>query len=286
MNNENALKFPITAIGLSTSESLSLYHYLSGGKVMHILLPSKNPIRCKDFDICEIYKSNFGNLREINISDINNLIDKWGVDGVILEGVNLKDFIDNESLNNIKKQLNKPIGIRITEPINLYNADFIVYDHFLDYYNNVDLINYVKNFDKSHSWMELQLYYKEPILEKFMPLTSIAGKLGIPVHIYLLDNKGGGAVKELYNELININPYVYIHVNLYGEYITYCYNCKKPVAYREEGVLLDLELKENRCWNCGVELPFNKIISKKTDKMFIRMSNGDVIWYDPRAIQI
>ncbi|AFZ70227.1 hypothetical protein Calag_0460 [Caldisphaera lagunensis DSM 15908] len=286
MSDKKTLNLPVSAIGISTPEALSLYHYLSGGKVMHILLPSTKPIRCKDFDICEIYKSNFENLREINISSIDNLINKWGADGLILEGCDIKNLINDELLDNIKKQLNIPIGIRIAEPINLYNIDFIVYDHFLDYYTNIDFINYINNFNKYNSWIEVQLYYKEPLLEKFLPLVKVVGKKEIPVHIYLLDNKGGGAVRELYNELKKVNPYVYIHVNLYGEYITYCYNCKKPVAYREEGVLLDLELKGNHCWNCGVELPFNKVISKKTDKMFGRISNGDIIWYDPRAIQL
>ncbi|MFP3144412.1 MAG: hypothetical protein RXQ93_05295 [Caldisphaera sp.] len=284
--NKIQLKLPISTIGISTAENISLYHYLSGGTLLRLVLPSENKsLECKDYEICQIYNPNLYTLKELHLIDIEKLVRTWNADGIIFEGFGAQEIINNEFIDTLREKLNLPIGVRIFEPANIYKADFIVYDHFIEY-NNLKTINFLKNYEASYPWLELQLYYREPLIEKFFPFAKIAGEKEIPIHIYLLDNKGGGPVKELYKEIRELNPYVYIHVNLYGEYITYCSNCNKPVAYREDGVLLTLELNNSRCWNCNKELPFKKIISKRSNQKLIKISGGDTLWYDPRAIQI
>ena len=285
--NKIQLKLPISTIGISTAEDLSLYHYLSGGTLLRLVIPSKmKNLECHDYDICQIYNPNLYALKELNLTEIEKIVKTWNINGIIFEGCGVEDIISNEFISKIKDVLNIPIGVRIYQPFDLYKADFIIYDHFIEYNDNLNVIKFLKNYKTSYPWIELQLYYREPLIEKFFPLARITGEKGIPMHIYLLDHKGGGPVKTLYNEIRELNTYTYIHANLYGEYITYCSNCNKPVAYREEGVLLALELNNNRCWNCNTELPFKKIISKKSDQKLIKMSRGDTIWYDPRAVQI
>ncbi|MEB3692104.1 MAG: hypothetical protein G5Z43_000925 [Caldisphaeraceae archaeon] len=270
----------MTSIGISTTEALPMYHYLSGGRVLRIVIPSEfNNFYCIGYDICSIYNMNLPSLKSFTIQQIKRLAEGLNVDGIILEGLGAVSL--QSKIVEIKKEIGMPTGIRIAKPINT-NADFIIYDHFLDNQTNVELIRFLKG---KNSWVELQAYYEIPLTEKFLPIAKVSGERNIPLHIHLLNHMGGKSVKNLYKELIKLNPYTYIHVDLYGEYDTYCPKCNKPVAYREENILKDLEIKNNSCWNCGYGLPFYNIVAKKTDPLFIRVSHGDTIWIDPRSIR-
>jgi hypothetical protein len=276
----------IASIGVTTSENLSLYHYLSGGKVLRLVLPpEKTNFNCRKYHICSIYNSNLVALKEFTLNDIKKLIELWKINGIILEG-NISFDLLNNKIVDMKNNLEVPIGIRTFNPVSNRYADFIIYDYFIDnpVSNSIDTIRFIK--DKGSPWKEIQVYYDEPIFEKFMPIAKSAGESMVPIHVYLLNHRGGKLVKDFYEQIKELDPYVYIHVELYGEYNTYCPNCGKPVAFREKGVLLSLEVENGKCWNCKYLLPFYNIISKKSDKTFVRLTGGDNIWYDPRAVMM
>jgi len=179
-------------------------------------------------------------------------------------------------------------------------VDFDIYDFLLifnkslsDYYTTSSCSGRIalavaprlRDLRSAGSWVEVAGYLKEPVPERVLGLASVTADNEAPLHLFLLEHKGGGPVRDTYSRLRQVNPFTYIHVSLYSELITYCPRCGSPVAYREENVLKDLALgPSNTCWRCGYPLPFTHVVAKKTPDRVIRLSGRGTRWYDPRAV--
>ncbi len=291
-------KLGIVYVGLSTVESIPLYHCCPGGTALHLVAYSPagpDVSRCNDFAVfSEVYTPSLLGpaLKEVNPEPVLSLAKAWGANVILVEAAStsklsgLEEFLVGLRTGDIALGL-RSLGILEVDPALL---DFGVID-VGDYCNpalavsGTDLDKYMDRARELGVMIELHAYAKEPLAERFLGLANVSASHMYPLHVNLLEHKGGGAVRDLYTRLRSINPYTYVHVSLYSEEITYCPRCGSPVAYRQGGVLKDLELAEGiRCWRCGQPLNFKLVKVKKTPEPLARLLNGRVKWYDPRAI--
>ena len=284
----------VTSIGYSTAEDLPLFHALSGGSVLRVVTFSEAAANasisvCEDFEVGDLYASSLTGppLKSVTPQQVAELARAWRVDGVFVESYRvsaLQDFLVE------LKSLGVPTGARTNVGDLPKGLDFLVYDALgtCDGSQEVtgpEIDRALSALRTEGTWVEVAAYLREPVAEKALGLAYITSYHGVPLHIYLLEHRGGGAVKDMYERLRKVNPFTYIHAPLYSELITYCPRCGAPVAYREGAVLRSLELGPNStCWRCGYGLPFTHLVAKKTAERVVLLSGGQTRWYDPRAV--
>ncbi|MGC9071666.1 MAG: hypothetical protein ACP5HK_03090 [Acidilobus sp.] len=285
----------LVSIGFSTVEALPLYHFLPGGSLLRIIpfieggeqMPN---VGCEDFEtLSELYRSSLAGppLKRATPEQVVGLARSWRVNGVIVEGYQTSRV---SSFLQRLKAFNLVIGART----NLGDVPSCVDFLLADALGTCDPSQEVPGTlaDKALStlrslgtWVEVAAYLREPIAESVLGLAYITADHGVPLHVFLLEHRGGGPVRDMYERLRRVNPFTYIHAELYSELITYCPRCGSPIAYREEGVLRSLELgPTGRCWRCGNPLPFSQAVAKKTPGRVLMLSGGHTRWYDPRAV--
>jgi hypothetical protein len=288
----------VAGLGYATSESLPLFHALSGGSVVRVVIYSGRPLNfdmCEGFsDVEEVYRlSEEGPpLKDVEPEKLLGLARRWRASGVVLETSYHKDPTLSEAVGAARRAGLK-VGLR-TPAIegDLPRVDFLLVDYFRhcsgNYsYSGIDLDALLRLAKENDAWVEVNTYVEKPRAEDVMGEVSITASYGFPIHVHLLDHEGGGPVRHMYDVLRKANPYVYIHVDLYEQLNTYCPRCGSPVAYREGATLRSLELRDGtKCWRCGLELPFRFVVSNKTSAQALALSGRGTRWYDPRAVII
>ncbi|MGC9210213.1 MAG: hypothetical protein ACP5FT_02985 [Acidilobus sp.] len=285
----------LVSIGFSTAEAIPLYHVLSGGSLLRVVPyvdaeAAASPPECEGFEsLTELYKSSIAGppLKFVTPEQLERLARSWKVNGVIIEGYQVSRL--SEFLSRLKG-LNVMVGARTILGDVPKGVDFLLADAIgtcdPSYEIPGHLIDRTLGALRSQgTWVEVAAYLKDPIAESVLGLAYITSDHGVPLHVFLLEHKGGGAVRDMYERLRHVNPFTYIHVELYSELITFCPRCGSPVAYRDEGVLRSLELSPSGgCWRCGAPLPFLQVVAKKTPERVLMLSGGQTRWYDPRAV--
>ena len=283
--------------GLATPESFGLYHYLSGGLLAVFVLysPSGDSLgECSEFQqLSEVYLPSMMGppLKPARPGSLARTARNWGAAGVVLAAYDISAISDVDELLRALRSAGLAAGIRTTRPPgNLKEYEFAVLDVLGRCNESLSLAGtavskFLEEARAGDRWIEVHVYMKEPVAELAIPEAFMTSAAGFPLHVDLLEHKGGGAVRDLYSRLRSINPFTYVHVPLYEEAVTYCPSCGSPVAYREGGVLKSLELVEGRCWRCGAPLPFRRVASKKTPDNLSRILGGAAKWFDPRAVK-
>ena len=287
----------VILVGLATPESFGLYHYLSGGLLSVFVLysPSGDSLgQCGEFQqLSELYAPSMIGppIKPARPDSLARAARGWGAAGAVLVAydINVVDGVDD--IFKALKSSGLAAGLRTARPPRgLKEYEFAILDVLGRCNESLSLAGtavsrFVEEARAGGRWVEVHVYMKEPVAELAIPEAFMTSAAGFPLHVNLLEHKGGGAVKDLYSRLRSINPFTYVHVPLYEEAVTYCPSCGSPVAYREGGVLKSLELVEGRCWRCGAPLPFRRVASKKTPDNLSRILGGAVKWFDPRAVK-
>jgi len=285
----------IVSLGYSTTEALPLYHYLPGGSLLRVIVLSEPPSSaslsgCEHFDVInDVYVTSLTgpSLKQATPQQLAELARAWDVDGIVLEGYAISHV---EGFIAELKGLGIRVGVRTNMGKAPKNADFLLLDALgtcseSQEVPGIEVHRLLRDLRSAGSWVEVAGYLKEPVPERVLGLASVTADNEVPLHLFLLEHKGGGPVRDTYNRLRQVNPFTYIHVSLYSELTTYCPHCGSPIAYREENVLKDLALgPSNKCWRCGYPLPFTHVVAKKTPDRVIRLSGRGTRWYDPRAV--
>lgn len=295
---QGSTMIPVAMLGLSSAEAIPLYHYTPGGVILRIALAGHagTLFECEGFPICVFGDGSRLALMPVDTSLILYKARQWRVDAVFLDGLEpLNSLGEDELLDLIEafKRHGFRVGARtlgLSSPSVVERLDFAVIDYMKDY--SVDpavpgeairLIYDLLEVEKP--WIEVSAYIKEPSFWRLHPLVLALSGSERPVHVFIEDHKGGGPLRDLYEELKRRMPYVYIHNDLYSRLDTYCPRCKAPIASRDEGVLRALEvLDDERCWKCGYKLAFRGRIRKKTPEQLLLSTEGGVKWFHPSQL--
>ncbi len=284
----------VISIGYSTAEALPLFHTLSGGSVLRVVAYSTAGAHaglsgCDNFEVFDIYGPSLAGppLKWVKPRQVAELAKAWGVDGVIVESFRAS------SLGYFTAELRR-LGLVTGARTNVGDLpsglDFLVYDALGTCDSSFDvpgpeIDRALSRLRSQGTWVEVVGYLREPVAEGVLGLAYVTSYHGVPLHVFVLEHRGGGPVKDMYERLKRVNPFTYVHVPLYSELITYCPRCGSPIAYREGGTLRSLELGPNStCWRCGTPLPFVHLVAKKTAERVVLLSGGQTRWYDPRAV--
>ncbi len=288
-------KLKVVGLGISTIEYIPLFHYDPGGLALRVAIATDNELTydCGNmFDIC-IY----GEGREVfdpvplEAETLIKYAKRLRADLLIFEGVDPITELDEDLVLKIK-EAGLHVGTRSFGQYNplLETLDVIVIDDIhvfspdpgivLDLYNLLEKI--LSN--KQIPWIEINIYLEKPILAQITPLLDRINQSYVPLHIHIADHQGGGPVTSLYEKIKMKHPYVYIHNPVYPHLDTFCPKCGAPIAAREEGVLLSLEINNGKCWRCGSILHFKGRVRKKTPKNIIIVTGGEK-WLDPRELK-
>jgi predicted RNA-binding Zn-ribbon protein involved in translation (DUF1610 family) len=289
-------RIEVASLGYAAAEAIPLFHMLSGGSVVRVVVFAKTSYsaeNCDSFnDLSEVYRlsAEGPSLKSLDSQDILKVVERWKASGLVFDVIK-----PGKELGELAKEIRShklKVGIKTPSLETLEGLDFLVIDYLKHCcssytYSGLDLDRTLRLAKELDQWVEVNTYLERPRVEDVLGEAEVTASYGFPLHVHLIEHEGGGAVRYLYNSLLRVNPYTYVHVDLYEQLNTYCPRCGSPVAYREDGALKSLELKDGtRCWKCGFELPFHYVISKKTSAQLLALSGGGTRWYDPRAVII
>ncbi len=288
-------KLTIAGIGVSTIESIPVFHYYPGGSTLRVITYSHNyvPFDCDDlFSIC-IYGKGPDVFEPINI-DLEHLLalsKNFHVDIVLFEGLNPLESLQIEVIEMFHDQGYK-LGVRIIGGLEIDlppKLDLLVIDDVHTFSEDpgliIDTMNLLEKISgNSNPWVEVNTYMNKPAFSPIAPLIKHTGKKRIPIHIHIADHEGGGPISDLYSRARNMNPFTYIHNPLYPYLDTHCPYCGAPIAIREDGILLSLEAPENKCWKCGNPLPLRGKVRKKTPRNLLIVT-GTEKWLSIREMK-
>ncbi|MEB3788683.1 MAG: hypothetical protein GSR72_02175 [Desulfurococcales archaeon] len=288
-------KMTIAGIGVSTVESIPVFHYYPGGSSLRVITYSHNyvPFDCDDlFSIC-IYGKGPDVFEPVNmgLDHILALAKNFHVDIILFEGLDPLESLQREVIDMFRGQGFK-LGVRIIGGSTispLPDLDLLVIDDIHMFSDDpgliIDTMNLLERIrENSNPWIEVNTYMKRPALSPIAPLIRLTGEKGIPIHIHIADHEGGGPISDLYSKAKDLNPFTYIHNPLYPYLDTYCPFCGAPIAIREDGMLLSLEAPENKCWKCGKPLPLRGKVRKKTPRNLLIVT-GTEKWLSIREIK-
>jgi len=285
----------LAALGLSTVESIPVFHYAPGGLAARPLIVGVDrPLyECESFSVClfgrgpvelETYR--------VPVDRVMARARAWGVDVVFLDGLEPLASLGREGVEAVVDAARKAgmavgartMGYRL-DPGLLELLDFLVIDYMPDYWYDeamsVDAIKALKEARDRKLWVEVSAYLREPKNDyKIHPLVLALRGTRYPLHVHVEDHGGGMPLTRMAEDLGRKLEFVYIHNDLYPSLDTLCPSCKAPVASRDEGFLRVLELGEDsKCWKCGYPLPFYRVQRKKTPEHVLYSLGGVLAWY-------
>ncbi len=288
MPNRDKERIPLAGIGFSPVEALPLYHYHPGGLAVRLLVACGEPppFSCDYHLVCP-YSRGLKALEPVD-AGLGELVERVRVyrpDLVVFEGPNPLSCIRDQTVTVFQR-----VGISValrsfgTERISV-RADVVILDDIHAYSSDpslrVDFLDSLSHAVRGRAWVEVNTYMEEPREDILYPLLHALRGSRVPLHIHVRHHMGGGPIRSLYTLAKRYVSHVYIHNREYPYLDTYCPSCGKPVAMREEGVLLDLETRENgTCWNCGNPVPFYGRIRKKTPPSTLILVGGGK-WVHP-----
>lgn len=285
-------------IGIASMESIPVYHYSPGGIAVRVVLSSiEYPVyKCDSFPICLFGEGGrILSFQEVDERFIGARARAWSARSIFLDGLEPLVSMSERSLLILKDMAEahryslgaRSLGLANKEILDI--LDYLVIDYVRDYAIDYSLpgeaIKFLYEALKSDVWIEASAYVREPDPRRLHPLVTALEGSETPLHVFIEQHKGGGPVKELYEELNRKLDYVYIHNDLYPRLDTMCPRCGSPIAARDEGILRSLELNDSRCWKCGYRIPVRGDVRKKTPShLLITLDEGGVKWYHPSQL--
>ncbi len=275
----------VNAVGISTVEAVPLFHYKPGGLAARLIVyPSKwLKAPCSaPFEPCEWLtapRSFTGFL--VKVDAIRQVVSRWKTDVVVLDGVETWRFTSSfKGLGPLAARTQLLIG----EPL-LEGLDVIIIDLAPERLNAEMLRAVAERALLNGVWVEANLYLEEPSQREAMEAARALRGLQAPLHVHILDHKGGAPVRRLYLALTGVHWPVYIHADVYSEIDTKCPRCGTYVATRHKYTLTSLALTgEGRCPSCHARLPFKPPLRRKTDVIVARTMGSTIIYIDPRVL--
>ena len=287
-----ASSLPVAGIGISTVENIPVFHYDPGGMAFRVILACRgSPLfECGDFDICAYGSPAVFQPHMVGVGEIVRRAVWSGADMILFEGLEPCKCLDSETLEAAREE-GLHVAVRTFGsgcPAGL-EPDVIIYDDIHEYAEDPSIIldlqsSLERSIRAGNSWVEVNAYIPDPRTARIAGLLEILGGKLYPLHVHAANHMGGGPVRSLYEKARRVLPHLYIHNPTYPYLETYCPACGKPVAMREEGVLLKLEAREGRCWNCGAEIPFHGRIRDKTPRRVIQLTGGGR-WMHPLELK-
>jgi hypothetical protein len=299
-----ACRLPVAGIGYSTVEAVPFYHFLSGADALRILVPpvsTKAPFECDYCDVGEL------SLEAENVvwgwitcQDIVKLARRWSVSMVFFDGVEPVANVDGEVFREAAAELKRAgisVGLRwqgsrpgpISEEgiIDSVLADYVP-GAYLDSSASYRVLKLLETHDpwKSNLHLEVAVHIEKPLMQALTPLVQHVNSKEVPIHVYIYEPYGGGAVVDLYKKLKEKTPYLYIHADPYSELDTYCPKCSSVIAVRTEGVLHTLAAKDGRCPKCGHPLLLRRVANEKTPRRILRETRGETVWYPLESLPV
>jgi len=291
---DGMVRLEMAALGLSTVESLPLFHYSPGGlAVRPLMIGAERPLyNCEGFDVCLFARGPSGfEVYEVPLDKVLARARAWKADLLFLDGLEPLAGLSREALAIVAEEARRrglavgarTMGYRL-DPSMLDLLDVVIVDYMPDYWHDiamsVDAIRAVKESLARDVWLEVSAYIKEPDKHRLHPLLLALKGTPVPLHVYVEEHRGGMPLTRMAEELRREREYVYIHNDLYPSLDTECPKCNAPVASRDEGVLRVLELGEGGgCWKCGHPLPFHRVQRKKTPERILYTLGGVSAWY-------
>ncbi|BAN90133.1 pyruvate-formate lyase-activating enzyme [Aeropyrum camini] len=289
----------VTAIGVSTVESIPLHHYKPGGLALRLYTGPHGAPRppagvsrgCLEWglEVCEwISRPGSFPAYAVGLDKLRGVAGRWGVEAVVLDG--LESWLHAPCAS----RLGLPLVARtqgLLEPgggeLGLLEALAVEYTYLLwGGGSNLALARAVERAAGAGVWVEIIVYTPRPVETTLLaPPLQAAREAGAPLHIVALDHGGGGPLTRLAGELERLHWPVYIHSPPYSRLDTRCPRCGTVVATRREGLLDAMELaKGGGCPRCGAPVPVRGGWRRGTPGWFRRLAPQGVYWIDPRAL--
>lgn len=297
-----ACRMPVASIGYGRPESVPLFHVAPGGSIARLLLPARGdaPVRCPEWcGVLSDLSESVGSESPISMlfDEVMSASLRWGVDAILVEGVNVLLHGDLECFASKARQQGILFGVRLfgnpslwLDKLNTITgiADFAVFDYLGGVSDSADLklssIRVLEALTRIRLHLEVIIYLDTPISEKVTPVIHAVNST-TPVHLIIRDPRGGGPAKQLYDQIRRKNPLTYLHAPPYDYLDTYCPRCGALVAVREDTILASLKAGANgSCWRCGYRLPFVGPLYERTPRRIVRRSGVGTVWLDPRVV--
>lgn len=297
-------RIPLAGIGYSTVEAIPFYHFMLGSDAMRVLVPPlrvRAPFSCDFCDVGEL-DSEADNVvwGSASCSDVTSLARRWGASLVLFDGVEPLGNIGFDVFSRIASVLQKRGIATATRwqgstppppsrglPVDALLVDYVP-ESYIDSTAAYRVLKFLEEYDpwRSRIHVEVAVYIEKPRLQALTPLLQHVNGKEIPLHVYVYESYGGGAVVSLYKEIRKRVPYVYLHADPYSELDTECPKCSTVVAVRTEGVLHTLAVKDGRCPKCGHRLLLRKVVSVKTPRRLLRETRGETVWYPLEGLPV
>ncbi|BAA79991.2 hypothetical protein APE_1007.1 [Aeropyrum pernix K1] len=289
----------VAGLGVSTVESVPLYHYRPGGLVLRLYTgPHGSPrpgggasSRCLEWgvEVCE-WMSRPGSFPAytVGLERLRGLAGRWGVEAAVLDG--LESWLHAPCA----RRLGLPLAARTqgllepgAEELGLLEALAAEYTYLLGGGgSNLALARTVEEAVGKGVWVEVVVYMPRPVESSLLaPPLQAAREAGAPLHLVVLDHGGGGPLSRLAAEVERLHWPVYIHSPPYSRLDTRCPRCGTVVATRREGLLDAMQLASGgRCPRCGAGIPVKGGWRGGTPRWFRRLAPEGVYWIDPRIL--
>ena len=273
----------VNSIGVSTVESVPLFHYKPGGLVGRLVAYPSRWIESEcdlPFEVCEWLsspRSYPGFL--VRLSAVKAFFERWRVDAVVLDGVETWRFTGS-------LRMGMPLVARsqlLLDSRSLVGLDALIID-LVGSRSRVDRLSMLVERAKSEGlWVEVNMYLQWADAREVDEVLSALRGSKVPLHIHIADPQGGGPVRKLYIRASSAYWPVYVHAGVFSEVDIKCPRCGTYVASRYRSFLTSLALKEGgRCPSCGEPLPFIGPYRRKTDELVVRTMGSGAVFMDPR----
>ncbi|MCX8165320.1 MAG: hypothetical protein N3D79_01825 [Acidilobaceae archaeon] len=269
----------VILIGLSTLESIPLYHLFPGGSAARVVARPARTMQCRESkrEICEWMRGPeaFSPI-SLPAETIVNLSKRWRADVLFLDG--FEPWEHGRALREAARDLTvatRAHGFSRPEAdyVLLEDVSWLVGENL-----RKEVISTAEHLHSSGVPFELLVHLPEAREEALGELLEVAEKARA-LHVSL-DPKGGGE-RALYERLRRKLPFVYLHADLFSELDTYCPQCSTIVLARDDRSLRGSYVEGRACKRCGRELPLFGTARERSSRTLLRLAREGVAWYNP-----